>query len=113
MVSTALSVPVASPHGQVVAGGPSSMPRFRQQPSRTESDREMLVRRMAAGDHAAMAEFYDGTSALVFGLALRIAAEHSAAQDILVEVYAQAWKQAPEFDAARGSALTWLLTMTR
>lgn len=73
----------------------------------------MLVRRMAAGDHAAMAELYDGTSALVFGLALRIAAEHSAAQDILVEVYAQAWKQAPEFDAARGSALTWLLTMTR
>jgi RNA polymerase sigma-70 factor (ECF subfamily) len=68
---------------------------------------------MAAGDHEAMAELYDQTSALVFGLALRIAGEHSAAQDIVVEVYAQAWKRAAEFDPARGSAVTWLLTMTR
>ena len=81
--------------------------------SRADAGRETLIRRMAAGDHAAMAELYDQTSAVVFGLAVRIAADHSAAQDIAVEVYAQAWKQAAEFDAARGSALTWLLTMTR
>lgn len=68
---------------------------------------------MAAGDHAAMAELYDQTSSLVYGLALRIAGEPSAAEDVAVEVYAQAWKQAAGYDPARGNALTWLLTMTR
>jgi RNA polymerase sigma factor (sigma-70 family) len=68
---------------------------------------------MAAGDHAAMAEFYDQTSALVFGLALRIVREHAAAEDIAIDVYAQVWQQAARYDAVRGSALTWLLTMTR
>lgn len=89
------------------------MPAPRHEPACGESSREKLVRRMAAGDHAAMAEFYDQTSALVFGLALRIVGEHAAAEDIAVEVYAQVWKQAAEYDAARGSALAWLLTVTR
>jgi RNA polymerase sigma-70 factor (ECF subfamily) len=68
---------------------------------------------MASGDHSAMTELYDQTSALVFGLALRIAGEHSAAEDVVVDVYAQAWKLAAEYDASRGSVVTWLLTMTR
>ena len=63
--------------------------RSRHEPAGGESSRETLVRRMAAGDHAAMAEFYDQTSALVFGLALRIVGDHGAAEDIAVEVYAQ------------------------
>ena len=35
------------------------------------------------------------------------------AEDIAVEVYAQIWKQAADYNPARGSALTWLLTVTR
>jgi RNA polymerase sigma-70 factor, ECF subfamily len=89
------------------------MPTPRHEPSRGESSREKLVRRMAAGDHEAMAEFYDQTSSLVFGLALRIVGEHAAAEDIAVEVYAQVWKRAAEYDAVRGSALAWVLTVTR
>ena len=85
----------------------------RHEPSRVESSRETLVRRMAAGDQTAMAEFYDQTSPLVFGLALRIVADHAAAEDVVLEVYAQAWKQAGSYDPSRGSPSAWLLNLTR
>jgi RNA polymerase sigma-70 factor (ECF subfamily) len=86
---------------------------MRQDPARLESSREALVRRMAAGDHAAMAELYDQTNRMVFGLALRILGDAAAAEDVMVEVYAQIWKQAAGYDASRGSPSAWLLTVTR
>ncbi len=81
--------------------------------ARIESSRTALVRRLAAGDQAAMAVFYDQTSKMVYGLALRVLADAHAAEDVMVEVYAQAWRQAGEFDASRGSPSAWLLNMTR
>jgi RNA polymerase sigma-70 factor, ECF subfamily len=78
-----------------------------------ESSRELLVRRMAAGDQAAMAEFYDQTSALVFGLALRILGDRGAAEDVLTDVFTQVWKQAAAYEPSRGSPSAWLLSMTR
>ena len=86
---------------------------LRQEPSRVEASRETLVRRMAAGDQSAMAELYDQTSPRVFGLALRIVGDHAAAADVVLEVYAQAWKQAPSFDPSRGSPSAWLLNLAR
>lgn len=68
---------------------------------------------MASGDQQAMAQLYDQTSALVFGLALRIVGEPSAAEDVVLEVYTQAWRQAGEFDSARGRPTAWLLNMAR
>lgn len=68
---------------------------------------------MAAGDQAAMAELYDQTNALVYGLALRILADPSAAEDVMIEVYTQLWRQAATYDPARGSPSAWLLTLTR
>jgi RNA polymerase sigma-70 factor, ECF subfamily len=58
-----------------------------------------LVERAAGGDQSAMAELYDASSARVLGLALRILGDRSAAEDALVEVYAQAWRDASSFDA--------------
>jgi RNA polymerase sigma-70 factor (ECF subfamily) len=85
----------------------------RQDLSRFESSREALVRRIASGDQAAMAELYDQTSQMVYGLAVRILGDAAAAEDVMVEVYAQLWRQAIGYDALRGSPSAWLLTMTR
>jgi RNA polymerase sigma-70 factor (ECF subfamily) len=78
-----------------------------------ESSRAALLRRLAAGDHAAMAELYDQTHQLAYGLALRIVGDRAAAEDVLLEVYAQLWRQASAFDAGRGSPTAWLMTLTR
>lgn len=71
------------------------------------------MRCIAAGDQRALSDLYDRTSPRVYGLALRILGEVAAAQDVVIEVYAQAWTQAGSYDAQRGSVLAWLLTRTR
>jgi RNA polymerase sigma-70 factor (ECF subfamily) len=81
--------------------------------ARLEANRATLVRRLAVGEQQAMAELYDQTNQVVYGLALRVLADPHAAEDVMVEVYAQAWRQAGEFDPSRGSPSAWLLNMTR
>lgn len=71
-----------------------------------------LIRRMSAGDEAALGELYDATLGKVYGLALRITGRADAAEDVAAEVYHQAWRQAERYDPERGRPLTWLLTLT-
>jgi RNA polymerase sigma-70 factor, ECF subfamily len=78
-----------------------------------EQDLGKLLQRMATGDQYAVAELYDATSTVVFGLALRILHARDAAEDVIVEVYSQVWTQAATYDVQRGTPLAWILTMTR
>ncbi len=72
-----------------------------------------LIHRMAKGDQASLAEFYDQSSRLVFALALRIVKERAVAEGILIDVYRQAWRQANTFDAQRDQASGWIWTIAR
>jgi RNA polymerase sigma-70 factor (ECF subfamily) len=72
-----------------------------------------LLQRIAAGDQSAVAELYDATSNVVFSLALRVLGERASAEDVLIEVYAQVWRQAHTYDPQRGTPLSWLLTLAR
>ena len=72
-----------------------------------------LITRMTQGDQRALEDFYDATSALVYGLALRIVQESSAAEDVTLEVYMQVREQAMRYDPSRGTPSAWLLTLTR
>ncbi len=81
--------------------------------TRAEPDWSGLVRRAAAGDQTGLAELYDATSQLVFALALRILGNRHEAEDVVVEVYTQAWRSAHTYDASRGTPCSWLLTLTR
>ncbi len=71
------------------------------------------LRRMAAGDPDALAEFYDKTRRRAFGLALRIVGDAASAEEATLDAYDQVWRKADSFDGERGSPLTWLLTITR
>jgi hypothetical protein len=72
-----------------------------------------LVARLAGGDENALAELYDRTNRIVYGLALRILGDPSTAEDITMEVYLQVWRNAAHYNPQRGSVLSWLLILVR
>ena len=72
-----------------------------------------LLRRIAAGDSAALGELYDTHSGTLFALAFRILNNYTEAEDVLQEVFVQLWDKAGSFDAALGRPLGWLVALTR
>ena len=70
-----------------------------------------LLRRAARGDESAFAEWYDATSARAFGLAVRVLRDRAQAEEVTQESYLDCWRHATRFDARRGSAIAWLLTI--
>ena len=72
-----------------------------------------LVGRMADGDRAAMAELYERHSGVLLGLALRIVRERREAEDLLHDVFLEAWRAAKDFDPKRGRVRTWLAIRMR
>jgi len=72
-----------------------------------------LMNRLAAGDRDAISELYDRHAARVYALAHRILRNGTDAEDVVQEVFSQAWRTAPSYRAERGSVTAWLLVMAR
>ncbi|HEY3174817.1 MAG TPA: sigma-70 family RNA polymerase sigma factor [Candidatus Polarisedimenticolia bacterium] len=72
-----------------------------------------LVARMVAGDQEALSCLYDRHRGLVFALALRILRDRAEAEEVLADVYLQAWRGAAGFNEQRGSVSAWLVTLGR
>lgn len=72
-----------------------------------------LIQRIADGDQAALATLYDTTSRLVYGLILRVLSDTNTAEEVLLDVYTQVWRQATNYDTQRGTPLAWLTTIAR
>jgi RNA polymerase sigma-70 factor (ECF subfamily) len=70
-----------------------------------------LLRRSGLGDESAFAEFYDATAARAYGLALRVVRNPAHAEEVTQEAYLDAWRSSARYDAGRGSAAGWLLTI--
>jgi RNA polymerase sigma-70 factor (ECF subfamily) len=77
-------------------------------------DKELaaLLAAAAGGDAGAFESFYNGTVRYAIAVVRRIAGD-THTEDVLSDCYFQAWRNAAQFDPARGSALGWLLTMAR
>jgi len=76
------------------------------------ADRE-LVRRMAAGDEAALGRLYDRHATLLHSVALRIVGDADDAEEVVEESFWQAWRQAGRYEEGRGGAGTWLVMIAR
>jgi RNA polymerase sigma-70 factor, ECF subfamily len=82
-------------------------------PRADDAEDEALVAAMAAGDRASLATLYARHSPLLLGLALRIVRERREAEDLLHDVFLEAWRSAKDFDPKRGRVRTWLAIRMR
>jgi DNA-directed RNA polymerase specialized sigma24 family protein len=71
------------------------------------------LRLVAYGDRNAFEEVYKRTSANLFSVCLQILPMRPEAEDTLQDVYCSVWRSAATFDAKRGTAMTWLITLAR
>jgi RNA polymerase sigma-70 factor, ECF subfamily len=78
-----------------------------------DQDWAALIERMAGGDEYALSSLYDRSSRLVFGLLLRILNDAGMAEEVLLDVYMQVWRQAGKYDPERGKTLAWIITIAR
>ncbi|MBD0325519.1 MAG: sigma-70 family RNA polymerase sigma factor [Pyrinomonadaceae bacterium] len=82
-------------------------------PAMREQEWTAIIKRVAEGDQSALTEFYDSTNKLAFGLVLRVLNDRTVAEEVLLDVYMQVWRQAARYDESRGTPLSWLMTIAR
>jgi RNA polymerase sigma factor (sigma-70 family) len=81
-----------------------------QPPRFADWERELRAR-LGAGDELALAEAYDQFSPMVYGLAVRVTGDRSAAEDVTQEVFLHLWQRPTAFDPDRGRLRAWLATL--
>jgi len=72
-----------------------------------------LVSRFLQKDVNAFEQLYDKYSRIVYSLVLRIVQQAGPAEEVVQDVFLQVWRNAAQYDPARGPFLPWLLTMAR
>ena len=72
-----------------------------------------LLQRCAAHDPAAFRTLYDKTSPILFARLLRMLRRRSVAEEALQDVYVRIWERAAQYEAHRGRALAWMVTIAR
>jgi RNA polymerase sigma-70 factor (ECF subfamily) len=72
-----------------------------------------LLDRVAARDQAALGELYDRHSRLLLGLILHVVRDRRDAEEILQEVFVQAWMRVDTFNPALGTPAGWLIGIAR
>ncbi len=96
--------PVESDGGS--AGGAGSRAADRNE------DRQLLAA-VAAGDREALGTLYDRFATDMLALAQRMLGGPREAEDLVHDVFLEAWHRAAHYDAARGSVRTWLMLRVR
>ncbi|MEO5797868.1 MAG: sigma-70 family RNA polymerase sigma factor [Gemmatimonadales bacterium] len=76
-------------------------------------DDTTLVLAMTRGESTAMSALYDRYAPNLLGLALRITREQADAEEVVIDTFAQAWRDAARFEVGRGSVAAWLATIAR
>jgi len=82
-----------------------------QVPERGGADLDGLLILAGQGDQAAFEAVYDRVAAPVFGLIRRVLRDSAQSEEVAQETMLEVWRTAARFDRARGSAITWVMTI--
>ncbi len=76
-------------------------------------DDAALVAALSCGDRDALAELYDRLAPVLLAVGMRILGERRDSEDVVHEVFVEAWKHASAYDAQRGTVRAWFVTRMR
>mgnify|MGYP000532371249 CR=1 FL=1 len=76
-------------------------------------DDSAAVAAMACGDARGLATLYARHAAVMLATARRILGDPRGAEDVVHDVFLEAWRQAATYDPDRGGVRTWLLVRLR
>jgi RNA polymerase sigma-70 factor, ECF subfamily len=65
------------------------------------------------GNAEALERLYDASAPMVYSLALRVLGNKADAEEVLLDVFEQVWRDAGNFDPTRGGVSRWLVLLTR
>lgn len=74
---------------------------------------ETLLRAAAGGDRAALGRLYDRFAPSLLAVAQRIVGSPREAEDVVQDVFLEAWHRARHYDPQRGTVKTWLMLRLR
>lgn len=77
-----------------------------------EEQREVF-RRIAAGDQAALKTLYEWIAGRAMAVALRLLRDRSEAEDVVQDAFIEVWRRASQYEATRGGADAFVLTIVR
>lgn len=78
-----------------------------------EDDWVGLIRAIAAGDQRALDELFLRAHAVVYTLMVRLIGRPDVAEELVLRVFQDVWREASQFDAAGGPVLAWLSNQAR
>lgn len=81
--------------------------------ARPQAALEALLTATAAGDRGAFARLYEASAGKLFSVCLAVLGNRALAEEALQDAYMNVWRKASTFDAAKGTAMTWLITIAR
>jgi RNA polymerase sigma-70 factor (ECF subfamily) len=70
-----------------------------------------LLALVAQGDQNAFSSLYDQMAPRVLGLVRRLLRDHSQSEEVTQEIFLEIWQNATRYDAKKGGASTWIMTM--
>jgi RNA polymerase sigma-70 factor (ECF subfamily) len=85
--------------------------RAPQASPRGDDGLDRLLTLAGRGDQAAFESVYDRVAAPVFGLVRRVLRNSAQAEEVAQETLLEVWRTAARFDAGRGTALSWVMTI--
>jgi len=72
-----------------------------------------LVGRLREGDQGALSILYDRYATVLYTVAYRILGDRQSAEDLVHDVFLEAWNKAADYDPNRASVRTWLILRCR
>jgi RNA polymerase sigma-70 factor (ECF subfamily) len=72
-----------------------------------------LLERVQRGDRAALRALYQRVGGQAMAVAVRVLGAQSEAEEVVQDSFVDVWGRAAQFDAVRGSARAWMLSMVR